>query len=100
MDRKSRRGVKSFQAIPDEVEGKRYLRITKIPEFYVGDPLDWINDNYYSNKIFLQNCDNLYVGIDPELDQRIAPIGTPVSAGSNELKEQEMIGYYILKIQY
>lgn len=100
MDRKSRRGVKSFQAIPDEVEGKRYLRITKIPEFYVGDPLDWINDNYYSNKIFLQNCDNLYVGIDPELNQRIEPIGTPVSVGSNELKEQEMIGYYILKIQY
>ena len=100
MDRKSRRGVKSYQAIPDEVEGKRYLRITKIPEFYVGDPLDWINDNYYSNKIFLQNCDNLYVGIDPELDQRIEPVGTPVSAGSNELKEQEMIGYYILKIQY
>ena len=100
MDRKSRRGVKSYQAIPDEVEGKRYLRITKIPEFYVGDPLDWINDNYYSNKIFLQNCDNLYVGIDPELNQRIEPIGTPVSVGSNELKEQEMIGYYILKIQY
>lgn len=100
MDRKSRRGVKTIQAIPEEVEGKRYLRITKVPEFYVGDPLDWINDNYYSNKIFLQNCDNLYVGIDPELDQRIAPIGTPVSAGSSELKEQEMIGYYILKIQY
>ena len=100
MDRKSRRGVKTVQAIPEEKEGKRYLRITKIPEFYVGDPLDWINDNYYSNKIFLQNCDNLYVGIDPELDQRIEPVGTPVSAGSNELKEQEMIGYYILKIQY
>ena len=100
MDRKSRRGVKTIQAIPDEIEGKRYLRITKVPEFYVGDPLDWINDNYYSNKIFLQNCDNLYLGIDPELDQRIEPVGTPVSAGSSELKEQEMIGYYILKIQY
>ena len=100
MDRKSRRGVKTVQAIPEEKEGKRYLRITKIPEFYVGDPLDWINDNYYSNKIFLQNCDNLYVGIDPELDQRIEPVGTPVSVGSSELKEQEMIGYYILKIQY
>lgn len=100
IDRKSRRGVKSVQAIPEEIEGKRYLRITKVPEFYVGDPLDWINDNYYSNKIFLQNCDNLYVGIDPELDQRIEPVGTPVSAGSNEVKEQEMIGYYILKIQY
>lgn len=100
MDRKSRRGVKTIQAIPDEIEGKRYLRITKVPEFYVGDPLDWINDNYYSNKIFLQNCDNLYLGIDPELDQRIEPIGTPVSAGSSEVKEQEMIGYYILKIQY
>ena len=99
-DRKSRRGVKSVQAIPEEIEGKRYLRITKVPEFYVGDPLDWINDNYYSNKIFLQNCDNLYVGIDPELDQRIEPIGTPVNAGSSEFKEQEMIGYYILKIQY
>lgn len=99
IDRKSRRGVKSVQAIPEEVEGKRYLRITKIPEFYVGDPLDWINDSYYSNKIFLQNCDNLYVGIDPELDPRIEPIGTPVT-GSNEFKEQEMIGYYILKIQY
>lgn len=100
MDRKSRRGVKTIQAIPEEIEGKRYLRITKVPEFYVGDPLDWINDNYYSNKIFLQNCDNLYLGIDPELDQRIEPVGTPVSAGSSELKEQEMIGYYILKIQY
>lgn len=100
IDRKSRRGVKSIQAIPEEIEGKRYLRITKVPEFYVGDPLDWINDNYYSNKIFLQNCDNLYVGIDPELDQRIESIGTPVNVGSSEVKEQEMIGYYILKIQY
>ena len=29
IDRKSRRGVKTVQAIPEEVEGKRYLRITK-----------------------------------------------------------------------
>ena len=100
MDRKSRRGIKTVQAIPDEIEGKRYLRITKVPEYYVGDPLDWINDNYYSDKIFLQNCDNLYVGIEPELNQRIEPVGTPINIGSNEFKEQEMIGYYILKIHY
>ena len=100
IDRKSRRGVKTIQAIPEEIEGKRYLRITKIPEFYEGDPLDWINDNYYSNKIFVQNCDNLYIGIDPELDQRIEVTGTPTTIGSEEFREQEMIGYYILKIQY
>ena len=101
VDRRSKRGIKhEVKAIPDEIEGKWYLRITKIPEFYKGDPLDWINDTYYTNKVFLQNCDNLYVGIDPELDQRITPVGTPVEGSSTELKEKEMIGYYILKVNY
>ena len=100
-DRKAKRGIRhEVSAIPEQIDGKWYLRITKIPEFYKGDPLDWINDSYYSNKIFLQNCDNLYVGIDPELDQRIFPVGTPKDNNSSEFKEQEMIGYYILKVNY
>lgn len=100
-DRKAKRGIRhEVSAIPEQIDGKWYLRITKIPEFYKGDPLDWINDSYYSNKIFLQNCDNLYIGIDPELDQRIFPVGTPKDNNSSEFKEQEMIGYYILKVNY
>ena len=101
MDRKAKRGFKhEVTAIPEPVNNKWYLRITKVPEFYKGDPLDWINDSYYANKIFVQNCDNLYLGIDPELDQRITAVGTPKENNPTEFKEQEMIGYYILKVNF
>lgn len=85
--------------IPDKTDNKRFVRITKVPEFYKGDPLDWINDNYYCNKIFTQNCDNLYLGLQPEIANRITVKGTPDEEDSNEFKEKDMIGYYMVKVK-
>ena len=84
--------------IPDKVDNKRFVRITKVPEFYKGDPLDWINDNYYCNKIFTQSCDNLYLGLQPEIANRITVKGTPDDEDPTELKEKDMIGYYMVKV--
>ena len=84
--------------IPDKVDNKRFVRITKVPEFYKGDPLDWINDNYYCNKIFTQSCDNLYLGLQPEIANRITVKGTPEEEDPTELKEKDMIGYYMIKV--
>ena len=84
--------------IPDKVDNKRFVRITKIPEFYKGDPLDWINDNYYCNKIFTQSCDNLYLGLQPEIANRITVKGTPEDENPTEFKEKDMIGYYMIKV--
>ena len=92
-DRKRGRGY-----IPDKVDNKRFVRITKVPEFYKGDPLDWINDNYYCNKIFTQSCDNLYLGLQPEIANRITVKGTPDDEDPTELKEKDMIGYYMVKV--
>lgn len=85
--------------IPDKVDNKRFVRITKVPEFYKGDPLDWINDNYYCNKIFTQSCDNLYLGLQPEIANRITVKGTPDDEEPTELKEKDMIGYYMIKVK-
>ena len=69
------------------------IRMIKIPKFYEGEPIDWCNDNYYSNIIYDQNADNLYVEIDPEFKSR------NTSFNSN-LNDENMIGYYIIELEY
>ena len=105
--RKSRREMRSIQVeqdiqkIPEVVENEYHMRITKVPVFYSGEPLDWRNDNYYSNKIYLHNLDNLYVGIDPEFAARmgVAQTEEPNSSPSSYY-EKDMIGYYLVNVKY
>ena len=76
-------------------------------EFYSQEPLDWRNDNYYSNQIYTLNADNLNVMIDPEFaDKERVIITKPSSNGSSEemlqntqeiRSEQEMLGFYRIK---
>lgn len=105
--RKSRREMRSIQVeqeiqkIPEVVENEYHLRITKVPVFYSGEPLDWRNDNYYSNKIYLHNLDNLYVGIDPEFAARMGVAQTEEpNSDPASYYEKDMIGYYLVNIIY
>ena len=80
------------------------------PMIYDQEPLDWRNDNYYSNLIYTINSDNVGINFTEEMvdclygygyrdvtsDQGIQPWIYPMSNG-DELIEPNMIGYYILK---
>ena len=77
--------------------------------FYDQEPLDWRNDNYYSNVIYLMNNDNVSIQFVEEMGDLFTALGNvEVSTGQYEpstypnqankpLVEQNMIGYYILK---
>lgn len=80
------------------------------PIIYNEEPLDWRNDNYYSNLIYTINSDNISINFTEEMidclygygyrdvtsNQGIQPWIYPMSNG-DELIEPNMIGYYILK---
>ena len=80
------------------------------PMIYNQEPLDWRNDNYYSNLIYTINSDNISINFTEEMidylygygyrdvtsDQGIQPWIYPMSNG-DELIEPNMIGYYILE---
>ena len=108
-NRYSRRTVsqvveKPREIVPNMSTGR--FRITRMKEFYNQEPLDWRNDNYYSNQIYTLNADNLNTIIEPEFGSRVKVITTKPktnSAGEGEpdngkYKEQEMIGFYTVKV--
>lgn len=80
------------------------------PIIYNEEPLDWRNDNYYSNLIYTINSDNISINFTEEMidclygygyrdvtsNQGIQPWIYPILNG-DELIEPNMIGYYILK---
>ena len=80
------------------------------PMIYNQEPLDWRNDNYYSNLIYMINSDNVSINFTDEIidclygygyrdvtsDQGIQPWIYPISNG-DYLIEPNMIGYYILE---
>ena len=76
-------------------------RITRMPEYYSQEPLDWRNDNYFSNQIYTLNADNLNTMIDPEFEAREKTIYTkPDSTGTTpKYEEQEMIGFYTILVK-
>ena len=76
-------------------------RITRMPEYYSQEPLDWRNDNYFSNQIYTLNADNLNTIIDPEFEAREKTIYTkPDSTGTKpKYEEQEMIGFYTILVK-
>ena len=74
------------------IEEGRY-KIVGIPNLYEGEPLDWCNDNYYSNFIYDQNMENLNVIIDGEFSSRTTP------CNGKEI-DQNMVGYYILESKF
>ena len=96
----------SFEKIPEKRNEQYHLRLTKVPVFYAGEPLDWRNDNYYSNKVYLHNLDNLYVGIDPEYAARVNTVQTTKEETLEDnskkitILEKDMIGYYLVNIEY
>ena len=96
----------SFEKIPEKRDEQYHLRLTKVPVFYAGEPLDWRNDNYYSNKVYLHNLDNLYVGIDPEYAARVNTVQTVKeetledNSKKTTILEKDMIGYYLVNIEY
>ena len=108
---KSSRGNKrrreGISAIPSLNKYGNRFRITRMKEFYSQEPLDWRNDNYYSNQIYTLNADNLNVMIDPEFaDKERVIVTKPSSNGSSEemlqntqeiRSEQEMLGFYRIK---
>ena len=69
-----------------------------MPEYYYQEPLDWRNDNYFSNQIYTLNADNLNTIIDPEFADRIEVIESTENKDKDGkiLKEQDMIGFYII----
>lgn len=74
------------------IEKGRY-RIVGMTKLYEGEPLDWCNDNYYSNFIYDQNMENLNVIIDGEFSSRTTP------CNGKEI-DQNMVGYYILESKF
>lgn len=70
-------------------------RLTIIPKFYEGEPLDWINDNYYTTFLFVQNADNLSIQLDPEFEARNKVIFTEDSTDNTKRLEQQMLGYFV-----
>lgn len=105
--RGNKRRRNEISAIPNLNKYGNRFRITRMKEFYSQEPLDWRNDNYYSNQIYTLNADNLNVMIDPEFaDKERVIITKPSSNGSSEemlqntqeiRSEQEMLGFYRIK---
>ena len=103
-DRKIRRSmipVKPVTAAPDpKGENGEDWRITIIPKFYEGEPLDWTKDNYYTTFLFAQNADNLNIQIDPEFEARNKVIFTPGTTNNEtdvtKRLEEQMIGYFVV----
>ena len=85
-------------AVPTTTYGK--FRITCMPEYYRQEPLDWRNDNYFSNQIYTLNADNLNTEIEPEFAAREKTIFTKAdsTASTTGVKEQEMIGFYTVSV--
>ena len=95
--RKVQRGQhKNDREIIPSVEMDTRYRITRMPEYYYQEPLDWRNDNYFSNQIYTLNADNLNTIIDPEFADRIEVIESTEEKDGKILKEQDMIGFYII----
>ena len=74
------------------------FRITRMPRYYEQEPVDWRNDNYFSNQIYTLNADNLNTIIDPEFEAREKTIFTKHSTDSTKVMEQEMIGFYTITV--
>lgn len=97
------------------------LRVCIIPEIYNQEPLDWNNDNYYCNKIYLMNCDNVSIQYDGEIRNsfngveymfvndpwsttdyygpivwRPETINWDVETNQVKYYEEDMLGYYVL----
>ena len=89
--------VKGKTAVPTTPYGK--FRITCMPEYYRQEPLDWRNDNYFSNQIYTLNADNLNTIIDPEFEAREKTIFTKDATDATKVKEQEMIGFYTIAVE-
>ena len=86
-----------IDAAPATDDKKEEWRITIIPKFYEGEPLDWNNDNYYTTFLFSQNADNLNLQLDPEFKARNKVIFTEDTEDTTKRLEQEMIGYFVAK---
>lgn len=106
--------------IPGQLGDENKLQVDIIPLLYNQEPTDWDNDNYYSNKIYLINCDNVSIQMDPEYynlikgikiyhwhnpylfsDDIITPITIPYNDTRKfddvaQLYEEDMLGYYVL----
>lgn len=106
--------------IPGQLGDGEKLQVDIIPTLYNQEPTDWDNDNYYSNKIYLMNCDNVSIQMDPEYynlvkgikiyhwhnpypfsDDIITPITIPyndtrIFDDVAQLYEEDMLGYYVL----
>ena len=78
---------------PDGIHDINRYRITRMPEYYIGEPLDWRNDNYYCNQIYTLNADNLSIYHDEEYAARERTVWTKKGEGK---AEQEMIGFFIV----
>ena len=78
------RGTKKI--IPTENE--RY-RIFVQPKVYEGEPVSWLNKNYYSNLIYTLNMNNISNTFEFERGELLKGIKT-----SGDQTEQEMLGYY------
>ena len=79
---------------PAGLEEVNRYRITRMPEYYIGEPLDWRNDNYYCNQIYTLNADNLSIYHDEEYSDRERTVW---SKDGDKKKEQEMIGFFIVE---
>lgn len=78
------RGTKKI--IPTENE--RY-RIFVQPKVYEGEPVSWLNKNYYSNLIYTLNMNNISNTFEFERGELLKGLKT-----SGDQTEQEMLGYY------
>ena len=106
--------------IPGQLGDEYKLQVDIIPSLYNQEPTDWDNDNYYSNKIYLINCDNISIQMDPEYynlvkgikiyhfhnpfpfsKDLIKPITIPYNDTRifdeiTQIYEEDMLGYYVL----
>ena len=95
----ARKTVKTtdLKAAPGADTNSEDWRITIVPNFYEGEPLDWNNDNYYTTFLFAQNADNLNIQLDPEFEARNKVIFTTDTTDETKRLEQEMIGYFVAR---
>ena len=68
--------------------GAKYI---KMPTGYSGEPVDFRDDNYYKNCIYLENNDNLSYTRNADLNG----IMTPMTLSVNQ-KIQKMCGYFVI----
>ena len=94
--RKEQRVARSGKGAVPKENGK--YRITSMPEYYKQEPIDWRNDNYFSNQIYTLNADNLNTEIEPEFAARERVITTKADSETGKHEEQEMIGFYTISI--